>query len=110
STRFLPALRLPGQVIAAGSTTELKVARAPSSCGYIAGAWYDIIFFIFPLLIAWVLGVAFFHAQCWARPRCTSWGGIMNSWCGFSGPYRGISRGRGGAITTRMAPSSGAFH
>ena len=35
----------------------LGVARAPSNGGYIAGPWYDNIFFIFSPLIALVLGM-----------------------------------------------------
>ena len=57
SARFLPALREPGQVIGAGPTAGLTVARAPSNRGYIAGAWYDNLFFIFSPLIALALGL-----------------------------------------------------
>ena len=56
SARFLPALKEPWQVNGAGPTAGLGVARAPSNGGYIAGPWYDNIFFIFSPLIALALG------------------------------------------------------
>ena len=40
-----------------GRPPGLRLRRAPSSGGYIAGAWYHSIFFLFPPLIALVLGV-----------------------------------------------------
>jgi len=54
---FLPALKQPGQVVDAGPTAGLAIARAPSNRGYIAGAWYDNVFFIFSPLIALALGI-----------------------------------------------------
>lgn len=44
-------------MIGAGPTAGLALARAPSNRGYIAGAWYDIVFFIFSPLIVLALGL-----------------------------------------------------
>ncbi|HIM45942.1 MAG TPA: hypothetical protein EYM34_06745, partial [Alphaproteobacteria bacterium] len=86
SARFLPALKEPWQVNGAGPTAGLGVARAPSNGGYIAGPWYDNIFFIFSPLIALALGMGLSFTVL-SDAQVTFMGRENNLMAWFVGPF-----------------------